>query len=91
MKDESYGYISNDITLAVGEKTKIKLGLVNSVTLIYSGMISKDIFSITLLYGSGYQGCSYNLYYTKESKTIKIDNQSLSIVSVSSDQLILRR
>ena len=91
MKDESYGYISEDITLAVGEKIKIKLGLVNSVTLIYSGMISKDIFSITLLYGSGYQGYSYNLYYTKESKTIKIGNESLSIVNVSSNQLILRK
>lgn len=91
MKDESYGYISADITLKVGEKTKIKLGLVNSVTLIYSGMISKDIFSITLLYGSGYQGYSYNLYYPKESKTIKIGDESYSIVSVSSDKLIIRK
>ena len=91
MKNETYGYISEDITLAVGEKTKIKLGLVNSITLIYSGMISKDIFSITLLYGSGYQGYSYNLYYPKESKSIKIGDESLSIVNVNSDQLILRK
>ena len=55
MKDESYGNIFNDITLAVGEKTKIKLGLVNSVTLIYSGMISKDIFSITFLFEFSYK------------------------------------
>lgn len=91
MKNESYGYISEDINLAVGEKTKIKLGLMNSITLIYSGMISKDIFSITLLYGSGYQGYSYNLYYPKESKSIKIGNESFSIVNVNSDQLILRK
>lgn len=91
MKNESYGYISEDITLAVGEKTKIKLGLMNSITLIYSGMISKDIFSITLLYGSGYQGYSYNLYYPKESKTIRIGNGSFSIVNVSANQLIIRK
>ena len=66
MKDETYGYFTQDITLAVGEKTKIKSGFLNTMTLVYWGMISKDIFSISILYGTGNQGFSYNLYYQKD-------------------------
>ena len=91
MKDETYGYISQDITLLVGEKTKVKSGLLDSISIIYSGMISKDTFSITVLYGSGYQGYSYNLFFSKESKTIKVGKETFSIVSVTADQLILRK
>ena len=43
MKD-TYSYITNDIILAVGEKTKIKIGMLTSMELIYSGMVSKDVF-----------------------------------------------
>jgi hypothetical protein len=91
MKDETYGYISEDITLLVGEKRKVKSGLLDSITIIYSGMISKETFSITVLYGSGYQGYSYILYFSKESKTIKVGKETFSIVSVNPDQLILRK
>ena len=90
MKD-TYSYIKNDIILAVGEKTKIKIGMLTSMELIYSGMVSKDVFSIALTFGSGYQGYSYNLYFSKESKTIKIGNETLSIISVNPNQLTLRK
>ncbi len=91
MDENRYGYISDDIILGIGEKTKIKFGFMDSITLIYSGMPSKDFFSIALLFGSGYQGYSYNLYYPKDSKSIKIGSVSLSIVSVKDDQLIVRK
>ena len=91
MKEDTYGYISDDIILGIGEKTKIKFGFMDSITLIYSGMPSKDFFSIALLFGSGYQGYSYNLYYPKDSKKIKIGSVSLSIISVQEDQLTVRK
>lgn len=91
MKEDTFGYISDDIILGIGEKTKIKFGFMDSITLIYSGMPSKDVFSIALLFGSGYQGYSYNLYYPKDSKTIKIGAVSLSIVSVQEDTLTVRK
>ncbi len=91
MKDDTYGYISDEINLAVGEKTKIKIGFMNAKTIIYSGMISKDIFSIVLLYGTGNQGFSYNLFYPKTLKAIKIDNESFYVVSVNEDKIVLRK
>lgn len=91
MVEDTYGYIANDINLAIGGTTRIKLGIVNTVTLIYSGMLSKDVFSIVIQTGSGYQGYSYNLYYPKDTKTIKIGKESLSIINVRPKQLTLRR
>jgi len=91
MMKDTYGFISQDITLVVGEKTKIKSGFLNTITLIYSGMVSKDIFSISILYGTGNQGFSYNLYYPKDTKSIKVGNDTFFIVNVSTDQLILRK
>ncbi|KYK23804.1 hypothetical protein AYK24_00800 [Thermoplasmatales archaeon SG8-52-4] len=91
MKNDTYGYISEDITLAVGDKTKIKIGFMNSKTIVYCGMISKDIFSVAILYGTGNQGFSYNLFYPKNTKTIKIDNDSYYVVSVSENQLVIRK
>ena len=91
MKNDTYDFISEDITLAVGDKTKIKIGFRNAKTIAYCGMISKDIFSIALLYRTGNQGFSYNLFYPKNSKSIKIDNESFNLVSVSEVQLVLRK
>jgi hypothetical protein len=91
MKDDSFGYISQDITLKVGEKTKLKSGFLNTITLVYCGMISKDIFSISILFGTGNQGFSYNLYYEKDTKLIEVGNESFSIVEVDSNLLKLRK
>ena len=91
MKDETYGYISEDITLEVGEKTKIKSGFINSITLVYCGMILKDIFSIAILFGNGNQGFSYNLFYQKDTKSIDVGDVVYSIIEVNSEKLILRK
>jgi hypothetical protein len=91
MKKEKFGQISDDIVLEIGEKTKIRFGFIDSITLIYGGMVSKDVFSLALLFGSGYQGYSYNLYYPIDSRNIKIGSISLSVVNVKSEQLILRK
>lgn len=91
MDEDAYSYISSEINLAIGEKTKIKLGLVNTITLIYSGMPSKDVFSIVLQSSSGYQGYSYNLYYPKDTKSIKLGKESISIINVTPEKLVLRK
>ena len=91
MAKDEYGYVSDDIVLGVGEKTKIKFGFMDSITLIYGGMVSKDVFSLALLFGSGYQGYSYNIYFPSDSRKIKIGSISLDIINVKSDQLILRK
>ena len=91
MKKENFDYITEDIVLGVGEKTKIKFGFMDSITLIYGGMVSKEVFSLALLFGSGYQGYSYNLYFPVDSRNIKIGSISLSVVNVKSEQLILRK
>ena len=91
MFEEKIGYDSEDIILEIGEKKKIKIGLIDSITLIFSGMLSKDVFSITVLFGSGYQGYSYNIFYPIDKRNIKIDTVSFNVVSVKSEQLILRK
>ena len=91
MFEEKIGYVSEDINLDIGEKKKIKLGFIDSITLIYSGMPSKDVFSITVLYGSGYQGYAYTIFYPNDQRMIKIDSENFNVVSVKSDQLILRK
>jgi len=91
MVKDTYGYISEDISLKVGEKTKLKSGFLNTLTLVYCGMISKDIFSIAILFGTGNQGFSYNLYYQKETKTITVDHEILSVIDVNVEKLILRK
>jgi hypothetical protein len=91
MENETYGFISHDITLLIGEKKKIKSGFLNTTTLVYCGMISKDIFSISILYGSGNQGFSYNLYYQKDTKSILVGSESFSVIEVNAKKLILRK
>jgi hypothetical protein len=91
MKNDTYGYISEEITLAIGDKIKIKTGFMNTKTIVYCGMISKDIFSIALVYGTGNQGFSYNLFYPKGTKSIKIYDESFYIVSISEDKLVIRK
>jgi hypothetical protein len=91
MAKDSYGYISEDISLVVGEKIKIKSGFLNSITLVYCGMISKDIFSISVLFGSGNQGFSYNLYYQKETNSITVGLEVFTVVNVNAEKIILRK
>jgi hypothetical protein len=91
MDQETYGYITDDITLAVGETTKIKLGFVNTLTIIYGGMPSKDVFTIIIQTSSGYQGYSYNLFYQKDTKTMRIGKESFSVITVSPEKITLRK
>ena len=86
---DKYDNISEDIVLGVGEKIKIKFGFMDSMTIIYGGMVSKDVFSLALLFGSGYQGYSYNLYYLADSRNVKIGRATLSIVSVKTISVII--
>jgi hypothetical protein len=54
-------------------------------------MLSKDIFSISVLYGNGNQGFSYNLYYPKETKSITVGNKVFSVIDVNVEKIILRK
>jgi hypothetical protein len=91
MDYDTYGYVTPDITISIGEATKIKLGFVNTISVIYGGMPSKDVFSIIIQTGSGYQGYSYNLFYPKDTKTIKIGKESFTVINVTSEQITLRK
>ena len=82
MKNEALRYITEESTLEVGESTKIKLGFMSNVTLIYGGMPNKDVFTIAILSYSGYQGYGYNLYYPKDAKSIKVGNKVFRIMNV---------
>jgi len=89
MDDETLSYIDKEITLEVGDSTKIKLGFMNNVTLIYSGMPNRDVFSIGILSYSGYQGYGYNLFYPKNTKSIKVGNKTFRVVNVSPERLTI--
>ncbi|KYK21318.1 hypothetical protein AYK21_04990 [Thermoplasmatales archaeon SG8-52-2] len=91
MKNETYGFISKDIILGIGEKTKLKSGFLNTINLIYCGMISKEIFSVSILFGTGNQGFSYNLYYQKDTKSISVGSEIFSVIEVNAEKLILRK
>jgi hypothetical protein len=91
MKDETYGYISKDKILDIGTKIRLKSGFLNTITLVYCGMISKDVFSVSILFGNGNQGFSYNLYYQKDTKSISVGSENYSVIEVNEEKLILRK
>ena len=69
----------------------LKSGFLNTITLVYCGMISRDIFSISVLYGTGNQGFSYNLYFQKETKSVTVGLEVFSVIDVNAENIILRK
>lgn len=83
-------YIPEDLTLTVGQSKKIKLGFANNFTMLYCGMPNKDVFSISLMLASGYQGYGINLYFPRNSKSINLQNKIFQVVNVTPELITLR-
>jgi len=83
-------YISEEINLLVGQSKKIKLGFVNSFNIVYCGMPNKDVFSLSLMLSSGYQGYGFNLYFPKDLKIVRIHDKEFRLINVNPDMITLR-
>ena len=83
--------MNETITLAPGEYYKLKLGIVKGAHIMYCGMPNKDAFSIAYFRGEGYQGYGLNIFYPKDSKTIKINEIKFRVVNVTPEQLTIQQ
>ena len=90
MKDEYYTNITNDIILPIGQTHKIKLGFANSFSILYSGMPSKDVFTISIIEGYGNQVYSYPLYFPKDIMKITLKTKTFHIVRINEESITIR-
>ena len=78
-------------SLAVGEKIKIKGGLVKSTELVYAGMPADDRFSLAIIITYGNNQASYNLYLPISRSDIELAGQRYYIERVSPEEIRLRK
>ena len=79
--------MDRSIVLGVGESFHLKRG---KDWIVYAGMPSEYVYSIVQRKTSGYQGFSWNLYYSRRKTDINIDRVDVMVDSVSSDEIMFR-
>ena len=75
------------VTLSVGERFHLKTG---KDRIAYAGMPSEDVYSIAQIKASGYQGYSWNLYFSRRKQDIIIDGVNLYIENVTPEEIRFR-
>lgn len=75
------------IALKIGEEFHLKRW---KDRIRYAGMPSEDVFSIVQRKQFGYQGYSWNLFFSSKITQMTIDGINLKVESVSPEQIILR-
>jgi hypothetical protein len=79
--------IPKTVSLAVGEQYHLKRG---KDRIVYAGMPSEDVYSIVQMKAMGYQGYSWNLYFSKSRQDITIDGVSIYVEKATPDGMTLR-
>ncbi len=81
--------MTNEITVPVGQKAKFKTGTFSSIGFVYCGMPREDVFSISYMESSGYQGYAMNIFYPKRLKAIRIGKAQFNVIKVSPESITL--
>ncbi|MBN2101705.1 MAG: hypothetical protein JW716_02440 [Candidatus Aenigmarchaeota archaeon] len=81
--------MTTEITVSAGQKAKIKTGTFSSVGFVYCGMPNPDVFSISYMESSGYQGYAMNVFYPKKIKNIVIGKKNFMVIRVTPESIAL--
>ena len=80
--------MNNSVVLSVGDTYHLRLG---KDRIVYAGMPSENVFSIVQMkWEFLYRGYSWNLYFTKDQRKIRIDGVNILVDSVSPEEIRLR-
>ena len=80
-----------DYTIPIGSSTLIKSGFLSSVSIFYSGMISENIFAISVQDVTRLGNAFVPLYFPIKTEEITIRGISFSVKSVSPESITLVR
>lgn len=79
---------NNDYTLQLGESAKVRTGIFkSSVSIVYSGMVSENIYTIAVTWSFGHNSMAYNLFFPKRQREIFTPKDRLEVEYVSSEQI----
>jgi len=83
--------MSKTVVLSVGDVYHLGRGRDH---IVYSGMSSKDVFSITQrkreLLPFGYNAQAWNLFFPKEQERIRVDGVNIMVDGVTPDEIRIR-
>jgi hypothetical protein len=83
--------MSKTVVLSVGDVYHLGRGRDH---IVYSGMSSRDVFSITQrkreITPIGYNAQAWNLFFPKEQERIRVDGVNIMVDSVTPDEIRLR-
>ena len=75
-------------TVRLGEHVKVRPAFFKSTeSIIYSGKLNEDIYSIVVSWTFGYNSMAYNLFFSKQQKEISTIKGRLEIDYVSSEEI----
>ena len=76
-----------DSRLSIGEELLLKRGLLGRLRVVYAGMPNADTFSLVIHQTDGYAGYGYNLYFPRDTQSVKLRYGTLEVLSVSPELL----
>ena len=80
--------MNNSVVLSVGDVYRMRLG---KDRIVYAGMPNENVFSIVQMkWEFLYRGYSWNLYFSKNQGTIRIDGVNILVDSVTPEEIRLR-
>ena len=80
--------MNNSVLLSVGDVYHMRLG---KDRIVYAGMPNENVFSIVQMkWEFLYRGYSWNLYFSKNQSTIRIDCVNILVESVTPEEIRIR-
>ena len=80
--------MNSSIVLSIGDVYHMRLG---KDRIVYAGMPNENVFSIVQMkWEFLYRGYSWNLYFSKNQNTIRIDGVNILVDSVTPEEIRLR-
>jgi hypothetical protein len=80
--------VNNSVALSVGDVYRMRLG---KDRIVYAGMPNENVFSIVQMkWEFLYRGYFWNLYFSKNQSTIRIDGVNILVDSITPEEIRLR-
>ena len=80
--------MNSTVVLSVGDIHRLRLG---KDRIVYAGMPNENVFSfVQMKWEFLYRGYSWNLYFSKNQSTIRIDGVNILIENVTPEEIRLR-
>ncbi|MFC1901338.1 hypothetical protein ACFLX3_00195 [Chloroflexota bacterium] len=80
--------MNNSFVLSVGDTYHLRLG---KDRIVYAGMPNENVFSLVQMkWEFVYRGYSWNLYFPKGQRTIRIDGVNILVESVTPEEIRLQ-